>query len=79
MDIDKGCMMYCSVAYACDAMGMTIRKQTGEYRVAFKIVTLIRADNHQSPEDSAYYTYDLRDALATAIAMHSQFLNCVAL
>ncbi len=51
-------------------LGLTIRRQQGEYRVAYKGVEYIRRYGAGgSPEDSAYYTTDLSDALHTGLAM----------
>jgi len=44
------------------ALGLTISKCNGEYRVAFP---------GPGNEASAYYTNDLQDALNTARAMHA--------
>lgn len=52
--------------------GLTIRKQQGEYRVAFSGPEFVRRNGVEtmaSPEDSAYYTTDLDDAVATGLRM----------
>jgi hypothetical protein len=62
-----------SVGYACEAMGMTIRFNDGEYRVTFTKEELIRhgvSYHRDDIEAVAYYTNDLEDALLTAIYMH---------
>lgn len=48
----------------CRALGCSIRKRDGEYRVAYLHGTL------EEREARAYYTNDLRDACDTANAMH---------
>ena len=45
---------------AIKALGMTIRRENGEYRVAFK---------GKDSETSAYYTTDISDAVSTARMM----------
>lgn len=45
---------------AIKALGMTLRRENGEYRVAFR---------GKDSEASAYYTTDLADAVATARMM----------
>lgn len=48
---------------ACKAVGMSLRKRDGEYRVTLRNV------DPQLAERIAYYTNDISDAVATAVAM----------
>jgi hypothetical protein len=52
-------------------MGMTIRHNDDEYRVAFRVVNNT-PDALLDAEASSYYTGDLTDALNTAHAMRKE-------
>jgi hypothetical protein len=63
--------------YALEQLGMVIVRKDGEYRVSFKLITLQLSNNpvwgNQFPEQTAYYTNDLQDAVDTALYMRSHF------
>lgn len=47
---------------ACSAMGASLRKRDGEYRVAPKVGAKF---SKQRAEEMAYFTNDLKDAVST--------------
>ena len=51
-------------------LGIVIKKQYGEYRVAFRLPQRTKGMPPAfNPEDSAYYTNDLDDAVGTGLLM----------
>lgn len=53
------------------ALGMTVRKNEGEYRVAH-VIGSVQAPTAERQEATAHYTCDKHDALGTAKAMQAE-------